>query len=63
MGIEEPDYEEFKESIRGSFIEGTTHLKRSRDRGSDVNDRSSKNMRLLLFLVVLLFLLWFFFLR
>ena len=30
MGVEETDYEQYKEAIRGSFIEGTTHLKKSK---------------------------------
>ena len=63
LGVEAPDYEQFKEEIRGSFIEGTTHLKRSRERGIDMRDRTSRSMRLLLILAVLIFLLWFFFLK
>ena len=63
MGIEEVDYAQYKEEIRGSFIEGTTHLKKSRDRGDDVRNRVYKNMRLILILVVLAFLLWFFFMK
>ena len=63
MGVEAPDYEQYKEEIRGSFVEGTTHLRRSLDRGDDISNRATKNMRLLLFLGVLFFLVWFFFLR
>ena len=32
MGVEETDYEQYKEAIRGSFIEGTTHLKKSKSK-------------------------------
>ena len=63
MGYEVTDYEQLKEEIRGSFIEGTSHLKKSRTRGDDVRNRVYKNMRLLLILSVLMFLLWFYFLK
>ena len=63
LGVEETDYEQYKEAIRGSFIEGTTHLKKSKDRGDDIRNRLYKNMRLLLFLVILGFLLWYFFIK
>jgi len=63
LGVEETDYEQYKEAIRGSFIEGTSHLKKSRDRGDDIRNRVYKNMRLLLILAILGFLYWFFFLK
>ena len=63
LGVEETDYEQYKEAIRGSFIEGTKHLKKSKDRGDDIRNRVYKNMRLLLFLAILGFLLWHFFLN
>ena len=63
LGIEETDYEQSKEAIRGSFIEGTTHLKKSKDRGDDIRNRLYKNMRLLLILAILGFVLWYFFLN
>ena len=63
LGIEETDYEQSREAIRGSFIEGTTHLKKSKDKGDDIRNRVYKNMRLLLVLSILGFLLWYFFLK
>ena len=61
MGLEVSDYDQLKEEIRGSFIEGTHHLKKSKDKGDDIRNRVSKNMRLLLILSILAFLFWFFF--
>jgi len=63
LGKEELDIEDYKESIRGSFSEGTTHLRRSMERGNDLSSRDKKNMRLLFILAILLFALFFFFLR
>ena len=63
LGVEETDYEQYKEAIRGSFIEGTTHLKKSKNRGDDIRNRVYKNMRLLLLIAILGFLFWFFFLN
>ena len=63
LGIEEFDAEKRKEAIRGSFVEGTTHLKKSKDKGDEARDRVNRNMRLLLFIVVLGFLFWYFFLK
>ena len=58
MGLEEESVEEYKDAIRGSFIEGTTHLKKSKRRGDDPRSRHYKNMKLLLALVALAFLFW-----
>ena len=63
LGIEVADYGQLKEEIKGSFIEGTSHLKKSKDRGDDIRNRVYKNMRLLLILCILSFLLWFFFMK
>jgi len=63
LGVEEPDYEQYKEAIRGSFIEGTTHLKKSKDKGDEIRDRVYRNMRLILILVILAFVYWYFFLK
>jgi len=63
LGVEEADYEQLKEEIRGSFIEGTSHLKKSKNKGDDIRNRVYKNMRLLLILAILAFLLWFYFLQ
>lgn len=63
MGAEETDYEQYKEAIRGSFIEGTTHLKKSKTKGDDVRNRIYKNMRLLLILAILSLIFWFLYIR
>ncbi|MDR3252489.1 MAG: hypothetical protein LBT35_02875 [Tannerella sp.] len=61
MGVEETDYEQYKEAIRGSFIEGTTHLKKSRNKGDDIRNRVYKNMRLILVLAILAAVFWYLF--
>ena len=63
LGVEEPDYELYKESIRGSFIEGTTHLKKSKEKGEEIRDRIYRNMRLILIIVLLGVAFWYFFLK
>lgn len=60
MGIEEP-LEEYKPHIKGSFIEGTSHLKKSVGRGEDARSRTYKNGRLILALVILILIAWYFF--
>lgn len=61
MGIRKESLEDYKPSIKGTFIEGTTHLKRSRAKGDTVRDRGYRNMRLLLILVVVLAMFWYFY--
>jgi hypothetical protein len=63
MGIlpEAPD--EYKPSIKGTFIEGTSHLKKSKTKGDDIASRLYKNMRLLLVLALLSVLFWYLFLK
>lgn len=63
LGVEETNDELRKEAIRGSFIEGTTHLKKSKARGDEIRDRVNKNMRLLLFIAILCFIFWYFFMN
>ena len=63
MGVEELDAEKYKEAIRGSFIEGTSHLKKSRGKGDDVQVRTNKSMRLVIVLLLLAFAYWFFYIR
>jgi len=63
MGVRQEPLEEYKPSIKGTFVEGTTHLKRSKAKGDDIRSREAKNMRLILFLVLLGAIFWFFFLR
>ena len=62
MGVRQEE-EEYKPSIKGTFIEGTTHLRKSRARGDDSRTRESKNMRLLLIAALLAAAFWFFFLK
>jgi hypothetical protein len=63
MGVRQEDPQDYKPSIKGTFIEGTTHLRKSRARGDDTHSRESKTMRLLLILILLGAIFWFFFLR
>ena len=63
MGEEKVDYESYKDSIKGSFIEGTTHLKKRKSIGDNSRNRVNKNSRLLLILVLLLFAFWYFYIR
>jgi len=63
MGVREESLEEYKPAIKGTFFEGTTHLKKSRARGDTVRDRGTKNMRLLILLLVVLALCWYFYMR
>ncbi len=62
MGVEEP-IEEYKPHIKGTFIEGTSHLRRSVDKGENARDRKYKNVKLLVALAVLAALYWFLFLK
>jgi hypothetical protein len=59
LGLEGPDPNEYKSHIRGSFIEGTTHLKKSRLRGDDSRSRTYKNGKLIAFALLLGLILWF----
>ena len=63
MGVREETAKEYKPNIKGSFVAGTSHLRKSRARGGDVRSRTNKNMRLLLILVILVVLFWYFFLK
>lgn len=60
MGMEEAP-EEYKPQIKGTFIEGTSHLKKSLDRGDNNRSRTYKNVKLLIALAILSALLWFLF--
>lgn len=61
MGIEVPE-EEYKPQIKGTFIEGTSHLKKSRDKGDNSRSRTYKNIKLLLTGAILGMLFWYLFL-
>ncbi|MCD7938479.1 MAG: hypothetical protein LUG98_16590 [Tannerellaceae bacterium] len=62
LGMEVPD-EEYKPNIKGTFIEGTSHLKKSKMKGENARSRTYKNGKLVLFLILLLFIFWFIFLK
>lgn len=59
----EVDLENYKPSIKGTFVEGTSHLKKSKEKGDTSKDRTYKSMRLLLILAVLLAIFWILFLK
>ena len=63
MGKSPDSPEEYKPSIRGRFIEGTSHLKKSKTKGDDISSRLYRNMRLLLVLALLGVIFWYFFLK
>lgn len=60
MGVIEVD-EDYKPSIKGTFVEGTSHLKKSKDKGDDVRNRKYKSLKLIVALVVLAVLFWYLF--
>jgi len=62
MGEEKID-ENYKPLIKGTFIEGTSHLKKSYTRGEDSRSRKYKNVRLIVILVLLAALFWVLFLK
>lgn len=57
LGMEE-SLEDYKPQIKGKFVEGTSHLKRSYNKGEDIRSRKYKNFKLVLWLVVLGFIFW-----
>ena len=63
MGMEEESLEDYKPQIKGTFIEGTTHLKRSRNRGDNSRSREYKNVKLIVALAILAAIFWYFYLR
>lgn len=60
MGMEEP-LVEYKPQIKGTFVEGTSHLKKSKDKGMDSRILKYRNVKLLLAVAVLAALFWFLF--
>lgn len=60
MGVDEP-LEEYKPQIKGTFIEGTSHLKKSIDRGDNTRSRTYKSVKLIVAIAVLGALFWFLF--
>lgn len=62
LGMEEP-LEDYKPRIKGTFVEGTSHLKRSYNRGEDMRARKYKTFKFLLWLVVLGVIFWILFFK
>lgn len=58
IGMEEP-LEDYKPQIKGTFVEGTSHLKKSLDKGDSARSRKYKSVKLIVGIVVLAALLWF----
>lgn len=63
MGMEEEDLEHYKPHIKGTFVEGTSHLKKSLDKGDDTRIRRYRNVKLIVAAVVLAALYWFVFMQ
>ena len=62
IGMEEElSIDDYKAEIKGSFVEGTSHLKKSRDNGHDSRSRTYMNMKLLLAAAILGGLFWYLF--
>lgn len=61
MGMEEESLENYKPQIKGTFVEGTSHLKKSREKGDDTRSRKYRNVKLAVALAVLAALFWYLF--
>lgn len=62
MGIVVSD-EEYKPNIKGTFIQGTTHLKKRLEAGETAQSRKYVNVKLAIVLALLLVVFWFIFLK
>ncbi len=51
------------EHLRGTFVEGTRHLRQQQEHGINSADRTRKSFKLILTLLLLGFVTWFFFFR
>jgi hypothetical protein len=60
--VDTPDTK-YTPAIKGSFVEGTAHLKKHRSHGLDSRERTYRNTRLVLILVLLAVLFWFLYIR
>ena len=60
MGVEE-SLEEYKPQIKGTFVEGTSHLKKSLDKGDNARSRTYKSVKLIIAIAVLGALFWYLF--
>lgn len=55
--------ENYKPQIKGTFVEGTSHLRKSLAKGDNTRSRKYKNVRLILILVLLVVVFWALFYR
>ncbi len=62
LGMEKMD-ENYKPQIKGKFVEGTKHLRKSVERGDDRRSREYKSIRLIIALVALAVILWILFFK
>ncbi len=62
LGMEKMD-EGYKPQIKGKFVEGTKHLRKSVEKGDDRRSREYKSFRLILILVVMGVILWILFFK
>lgn len=63
LGMADESLEDYKPQIKGTFIQGTTHLKRSLNKGESPRSREYKNVKLIVIVVILVAILWHFYLR
>lgn len=61
MGMEEP-LEDYRPNIKGTFVEGTSHLKKSQMRGDTSSSRISRTIKLAVAAIVLIVLFKYMFL-
>ena len=58
LGMEDCSPESYKPQIKGTFIEGTSHLRKSVERGDTARSRKYKNVKLLVVLAVCAVIFW-----
>jgi hypothetical protein len=62
MGMVVSD-EKYKPRIKGTFVQGTTHLKKRVEQGETAQSRRYVNVKLAIVLALLLVVFWFIFLK
>jgi hypothetical protein len=63
LGMDTETTDDYKKNMKGAFVQGTSHLKKSMERGDDSWGRASRNGKLGVVLVFLLFAFWYFYIR
>ena len=63
LGVLEVDENNYKSEIKGSFVEGTRHLRKSRMKGNDARSLRYKNARLGAILIFLAILFYYVFIK